>query len=87
MGGALGLALLVSLALSGTTTGTAVFHRSVLAAAIFAAASAIVAIALLRPAERSLPTRSADNEQASNDGADPQLHESADPRSHERVAA
>jgi MFS family permease len=55
MGGALGLALLVSIALSGTTTGTEVFHRSVLAAAVFAAASAVVAIALLRPAERPVP--------------------------------
>jgi MFS family permease len=52
MGGALGLALLVSVALGGTTTGTEVFHRSVLAAAVFAAASALVAIALLRPTER-----------------------------------
>jgi MFS family permease len=52
MGGALGLALLVSVALRGTTNGTEVFHRSVLAAAIFAAASALVAIALLRPTER-----------------------------------
>jgi EmrB/QacA subfamily drug resistance transporter len=52
MGGALGLALLVSVALSGTTNGTEAFHRSVLAAAIFAAASALVAITLLRPTER-----------------------------------
>jgi hypothetical protein len=55
MGGALGLALLVSVALRGTTNGTEVFHRSVLAAAIFAAASAVVAVVLLRPAERPLP--------------------------------
>jgi MFS family permease len=52
MGGALGLALLVSVALGGTTNGAEVFHGSVLAAAIFAAASALVAIALLRPTER-----------------------------------
>jgi MFS family permease len=52
MGGALGVALVVSIALGGPTNGTEVFHRSVLAAAIFAAASAVVAIALLRPAER-----------------------------------
>jgi MFS family permease len=52
MGGALGLAVLVSVALGGTTNGTEAFHRSVLAAAIFAAATALVAIALLRPAER-----------------------------------
>jgi MFS family permease len=52
MGGALGLALLVSVALSGTTNGTEAFHRSVLAAAIFAGASALVAITLLRPTER-----------------------------------
>ena len=56
MGGALGLALLVSVALRGTTNGgTDVFHRSVLAAAIFAAASALVAITLLRPTERPVP--------------------------------
>jgi EmrB/QacA subfamily drug resistance transporter len=52
MGGAVGLALLVSVALAGATNGTQMFHRSVLAAAVFAAASALVAIALLRPAER-----------------------------------
>jgi hypothetical protein len=57
MGGALGLALLVSVALDGTTNGTDAFHRSVLAAAIFAAASALVAIALLRPTERIGITR------------------------------
>jgi MFS family permease len=62
MGGALGLALLVSIALSGATTGTEVFHRSVLAAAIFAAVSAVVAITLLRRAERPLPAMSANNE-------------------------
>jgi MFS family permease len=54
-GGALGLALLVSVAVGGTTNGTEAFHRSVLAAAIFAAASALVAMALLRPTER-IPT-------------------------------
>jgi MFS family permease len=52
MGGALGLALLVSIALSGTTNGTEAFHRSALTAAIFAAASALAAITLLRPTER-----------------------------------
>jgi MFS family permease len=52
MGGALGLALLVSLALGGTTDLTEAFHRTVLGAAIFAAMSALVAIALLRRAER-----------------------------------
>jgi hypothetical protein len=57
IGGALGLALLVSVALGGTTNGTMAFHRSVLAAAIFAAASALVAIALLRPTEHILTTR------------------------------
>jgi MFS family permease len=87
LGGALGLALLVSVVLSGTTTGTEVFHRSVLAAAIFAAASAIVAIALLRPAERPLSTMTADGEPMGDDGADPEAHESADPQSHERMAA
>jgi MFS family permease len=57
MGGALGLALLVSVALDGTTSGTDTFHRSVLAAAIFAVASALVAIALLWPTERTRITR------------------------------
>jgi hypothetical protein len=56
MGGALGLALLVSVALGGTTSGTEAFHRTVLAAAIFAAASALVAITLLRSAERTPAT-------------------------------
>ncbi len=51
MGGALGLAVLVSVALAGTTNVTEAFHRSVLGAAIFAGASAIVAITLLRPTE------------------------------------
>jgi len=71
MGGALGLALLVSVALGGTTNGAEVFHRSVLAAATFAAASALVAIALLRPAERPLPM-TAGNGPAGEDDADPQ---------------
>ncbi len=56
MGGALGLALLVSFALGGTANGTEAFHRSVLAAAIFAAASALAAITLLRPTERIAST-------------------------------
>jgi EmrB/QacA subfamily drug resistance transporter len=71
MGGALGLALLVSVALRGTTNGTEVFHRSVLAAAVFAAASAVVAIVLLRPAERPLPL-AASNGQRCEDGGGPQ---------------
>jgi EmrB/QacA subfamily drug resistance transporter len=70
MGGALGLALLVSVALRGTSSGTEVFHRSVLAAAIFAAASAVVAIVLLRPAERALPM-AASSGPGKDDGADP----------------
>ena len=56
MGGALGVALLVSVALGGTANGTEIFHRSVLAAAIFAAASALAAITLLRPTERIAST-------------------------------
>lgn len=51
MGGALGLAVLVSVSLAGTTGVTEAFHRSVLCAAVFAGASAVVAVALLRPAE------------------------------------
>jgi hypothetical protein len=58
MGGALGLALLVSVALGGTASGAVAFHRAVLAAAIFAAASALVAITLLRPAESTPAARS-----------------------------
>jgi len=72
MGGALGLALLVSVALRGTTNGTEVFHRSVLAAAIFAAASAVVAVVLLRPAERPVPMAVACNGQRGEDSGDPQ---------------
>jgi Major Facilitator Superfamily len=52
MGGALGLALIVSIALGAAANRTEVFHRSVLIAAIFAAASAVVAITGLRGAER-----------------------------------
>lgn len=52
MGGALGLAVLVSVAVAGASNGTEAFHRSVLGAAVFAAVSAIVAITLLRPTER-----------------------------------
>jgi hypothetical protein len=70
MGGALGLALLVSVALRGTTNGAEVFHRSVLAAAVFAAAGAVVAIVLLRPAERPLPKADASNGQRGKDRGD-----------------
>jgi EmrB/QacA subfamily drug resistance transporter len=89
MGGALGLALLVSIALSGATSGTEVFHRSVLAAAAFAAASAIVAIAFLRAAERPLPTVTADNEPARKAGADLQSHQrsATRPTLHTRSAS
>lgn len=52
MGGALGLAVLVSMALGETPDVTGTFHRGALGAAIFAGASAVVAIALLRPTER-----------------------------------
>lgn len=51
MGGALGLAVLVSVALAGTTDVTEAFRRTALGAAILAAASAVVAITLLRPTE------------------------------------
>jgi EmrB/QacA subfamily drug resistance transporter len=85
MGGALGLALLVSVALRGTTSGTEVFHRSVLAAAIFAAASAVVALALLRPVERSIPMTAGDGPGAgSGDGPEP---EKEDPYSMHSNAA
>lgn len=70
MGGAFGLALIVSVALGGTNNGAEVFHRSVLAAAIFAAASAIVAVVLLRPAERPI-AMAPDEGQGGEDGADP----------------
>lgn len=52
MGGALGLAVLVSVALSGSAGATEAFHRSVIVAAVFAVASAVVALTLLRPTER-----------------------------------
>lgn len=87
MGGALGLSLLVSVALSGTTTGTQVFHRSVLAAAILAAASTIVAVALLRPAERPVPSITTDNQPVSGDGAGPEPRHCATLQSPERVPA
>ena len=77
MGGALGLALLVSIALRGATNGTEVFHRSVLAAAIFAGASAIVAITLLRAAECPFPKTA-----GGPGGADV-----AEPESDQRIAA
>jgi MFS family permease len=86
MGGALGLALLVSIALSGTTSGTEVFHRSVLAAAIFAGASAVVAIALLRPVERTLTGTTADDESVRQDGTDSQPPDNAEARPRERMA-
>jgi MFS family permease len=73
MGGALGLALLVSVALSGTAGGTAVFQRSVLAAAIFAAAGAVVAVAFLRRAEPTHPTMTADHEPVVKAGPDPHI--------------
>ncbi len=71
MGGALGVALVVSIALRGTTNGTQIFHRSMLAAAVFAVASAVVAIALLRPAERPVPV-TADSGSGDEDGGHPE---------------
>lgn len=53
LGGALGLALVVSIAVAGTSGLTAAFHRGALGAAVFAAASAVVAAIWLRRAERS----------------------------------
>ena len=57
MGGALGLAVLVSIALGGALDRTEVFHRSVAVAAAFAGASAVVAMVLLRPTERRARVR------------------------------
>jgi len=53
MGGAIGLAVLVSVAVGGAIDNTQAFHRSVIVAAVFAGASAIIALALLRPTERT----------------------------------
>ena len=44
LGGSLGLALIVSLALGGAVDGTDAFHRSVIGSAIFAAVGAVVAL-------------------------------------------
>ena len=52
LGGSLGLAVLVSIALSAAVDGTDAFHRSVIGAAIFAAVGAVVALTLLRRASR-----------------------------------
>lgn len=51
MGGAIGLALLLSLVLAGTGDPTEAFHRSVVGTAALAGLSALVAAILLRPAE------------------------------------
>jgi hypothetical protein len=56
LGGALGLAVLVSIVLGGAADHTDAFHRSVVGAAIFAAASASVALVPLR---RTEPRRAA----------------------------
>lgn len=52
LGGSLGLALLVSIALGAAVDGTDAFHRSVIGAAICAAVGAVVALTLLRRASR-----------------------------------
>ncbi|MGH3985195.1 MAG: MFS transporter [Pseudonocardiaceae bacterium] len=57
MGGALGLAVLVSVALGEGTDVTKAFHHSVLGGAIFAGVSAVVAVTLLRPTERPSPAK------------------------------
>ncbi len=51
VGGALGLATVVAIALGSAGGPTAAFHRSALAAAVFAAAGVLVATLLLRPTE------------------------------------
>jgi EmrB/QacA subfamily drug resistance transporter len=53
LGGALGLALIVSIALNGTTGVTAAFHHGVVGAGVLALASAVVAATWLRRAERA----------------------------------
>jgi EmrB/QacA subfamily drug resistance transporter len=55
LGGALGLALIVSIALNGTTGLTAAFHHGVVGAGVLALASAVVAATWLRRAERAAP--------------------------------
>jgi MFS family permease len=55
MGGALGLALLVSIALAGAGSEADAFHRSLIGAAIFAGLGALVAATLLRRTETALP--------------------------------
>jgi hypothetical protein len=52
LGGAIGLALVVSFAVAGTSGVTAAFHRGALGAAVLAAAAAVVAAIWLRRAER-----------------------------------
>jgi len=54
LGGSLGLALLVSIALVAAVDGTDAFHRSVIGAAMFAGLGAIVAFTLLH---RAAPNR------------------------------
>lgn len=56
LGGSLGLALIVSLALSGAVDGTDAFHRSVIGSAIFAAVGAVVALTALERAARQRRT-------------------------------
>jgi Major Facilitator Superfamily len=53
LGGAIGLALLVSIALSGATSGTDAFHRATVAAAGFAVLGALIAATLLRRVEQA----------------------------------
>jgi sugar phosphate permease len=62
LGGSLGLALLVSIALGAAVDQTDAFHRSVIGAAVLAVAGAAVALLVLRRAELSpsaTPTRAA----------------------------
>jgi len=67
MGGAFGLALLVSVALGGASDMTDSFHRSVVAGAVFAALSALVAIT----ASRAAATRPVTGDRTTHDPHEP----------------
>lgn len=68
MGGALGLALLVSIALAGASGEADAFRRSLIGAAVFAGLGALVAATMLRRTETSPPA-------PGDVGADPRAQE------------